>query len=120
MNIQATEFLKVYEELAQLSIESLTEDTDAIIDKNYMWEYTYIFNSSRFNEEQFKEKIIITLRRLKNISAVQAIPEAAEILVAGLKEGSEIKGYANFELGDTTLTVKAKKVQRPTESEAAK
>jgi hypothetical protein len=46
---------------------------------------------------------------MKSISAVSAIPQAVDIIVQGLKEGAEIKGFANFELGRNSVVVKALK-----------
>jgi hypothetical protein len=73
------------------------------------YEYTYIFNGSRFDEEDFKQKLILKLRTLKSISAVQAIPEAVDVIVYGLKEGAQVRGIANFQLGDVDLIIRAKK-----------
>jgi hypothetical protein len=76
---------------------------------NIEYEYKYFFGGSAFKEDQFKQKLILLLKSMKSISAVQAIPEAVNIIVQGLKEGAELKGFANFELGDNSIVVKAKK-----------
>lgn len=73
------------------------------------YDYTYIFDGSRYDEEKFKQKLIIKLRSLKSISAAQAIPEAVDIIVYGLKEGAQVRGIANFQLGDSDIIVRAKK-----------
>jgi hypothetical protein len=73
------------------------------------YDYTYIFDGGRYDEEKFKQKLILKLRTLKSISAAQAIPEAVDVIVYGLKEGAQVRGIANFQLGDVDLTIRAKK-----------
>lgn len=74
------------------------------------YEYTFLLNGSIFKEDVFEQKLILTLKSLKQLSVATAIPEAAAIITQGLKEGAEVRGYSVFEIGNTTLTVKAKKV----------
>jgi hypothetical protein len=74
------------------------------------YEYTFLMNGSIFKEDVFEQKLILTLKSLKQLSVVTAIPEAAAIITQGLKEGAEVRGYSVFEIGNTTLTVKAQKV----------
>jgi hypothetical protein len=73
------------------------------------YDYTYIFDGARYDEEKFKQKLILKLRTLKSISAAQAIPEAVDVIVYGLKEGAQVRGIANFQLGDVDLIIRAKK-----------
>jgi hypothetical protein len=79
-------------------------------DDEPIYEYTFLMNGSIFKEDIFKQKLILTLKSLKQLSVATAIPEAAAIITQGLKEGAEVRGYSVFEIGNTTLTVKAKKV----------
>lgn len=75
-----------------------------------VFEYTFLMGGSIFKEDVFKQKLILTLKSLKQLSVATAIPEAAAIITQGLKEGAEVRGYSVFEIGNTTFTVKAKKV----------
>ena len=70
----------------------------------------FILTIVNIEEDIFKQKLILTLKSLKQLSVVTAIPEAAAIITQGLKEGAEVRGYSVFEIGNTTLTVKAQKV----------
>ena len=73
------------------------------------YDYTFFFAGSPLDEEKFKQKLILIIKSIKSITAMAAIPEAAEVIVSGLKEGAEIKGVSVFELGDKAFMVKAKK-----------
>jgi hypothetical protein len=73
------------------------------------YEYSFFFAGARFEEDKFKQKLIVTLKALKSISTTAAIPEAVDVIVGGLKEGAKVKGVSIFELGDKTVIVKAKK-----------
>jgi hypothetical protein len=103
--MKAYEEFKLYEEMWN----TLTEDHLADMTDDIEYNYTFLFGGATFKEDQFKQKIILLLKSLKSISAVQAIPQAVDIIVQGLKEGAEIKGFANFELGGTSVVVKALK-----------
>ena len=85
------------------SYQRLTEE------QAVQYDYIYIFDGSRYDEEKFKQKLILKLRTMKSISAANAIPEAVDVIVYGLKEGSQQRGYAMFQLGDADITVRAKK-----------
>jgi hypothetical protein len=73
------------------------------------YNYDFFFAGSKLDEDKFKQKLIMIIKSLKSISAAAAIPDAAEVIVSGLKEGAEVKGVSIFELGDKTFMVKAKK-----------
>ena len=75
-----------------------------------VYEYTFLMGGSVFTEDVFKQKLTFTLKSLKQLSVATAIPEAAAIITQGLKEGAEVRGYSIFEIGNTSFTVKAKKV----------
>jgi hypothetical protein len=81
--------------------------------------YTFFYAGSPLDEEKFKQKLILTMKSLKSISNANAIAEAAEVIVSGLKEGAEFKGVSIFELGEKSFMVKAKKggASQPTETE---
>ncbi len=101
--------MKAYEEFKLYEEMWLTEDHLADMTDDIEYKYTFLFGGAIFKEDQFKQKIILLLKSMKSISAVQAIPQAVDIIVQGLKEGAEIKGFANFEIGNTSIVVKAKK-----------
>lgn len=101
--MKAYEEFKLYEEM-WLTEDSLADRTDGI-----EYDYTFLFGGSNLKEDQFKQKLILVLKSMKSISSVAVIPQAVEIIVQGLKEGAELKGFANFELGDNSVIVKAKK-----------
>ena len=82
-----------------------------------VYEYTFRFSGAIYPEEQFKQKLILLLKTLKSISTFSAIPEVADILTAGLKEGSHIRGYASFTLGDTMLLVRSKRLVKHDDDE---
>ena len=103
--MKAYEEFKLYEEMWN----TLTEDTLATRNDGIEYDYKFLLGGFALKEDQFKEKLILTLKSMKSITAVQAIPQAVEIIVQGLKEGAEIKGFANFELGNKSIVVKAKK-----------
>lgn len=101
--------MKAYEEFKLYEEMWLTEDHLANKTDDIEYEYTFLFGGSNLKEDQFKQKIILLLKSMKSISTVAVIPQAVDIIVQGLKEGAEIKGFANFELGDTSIVVKALK-----------
>lgn len=103
--MKAYEEFKLYEEMWNtLTEDSLANRTDGI-----EYDYQYLLSGSAFKEDQFKQKLILVLKSMKSISTVAAIPQAVDIIVQGLKEGAELKGFANFELGNNSVIVKAKK-----------
>jgi hypothetical protein len=103
--MKAYEEFKLYEEMWNtLTEDSLADRTDGV-----EYEYKYFLGGSAFKEDQFKQKLILALKAMKSISSVAAIPQAVDIIVQGLKEGAELKGFANFELGDNSVVVKALK-----------
>lgn len=79
-------------------------------DDEPVYEYTFLVGGSNYKEDVFKQKLIYTLKALKQLTVVAAVPEAAAIITQGLKEGAEARGYSVFEIGNTSFTVKAKKV----------
>lgn len=79
-------------------------------DNEPTYEYTFLMGSSIFKEDVFEQKLILTLKSLKLLTVTTAIPEAAAIITQGLKEGAEVRGYSVFEIGNTSFTVRAKKV----------
>jgi hypothetical protein len=101
--------MKAYEEFKLYEEMWLTEDHLADMTDDIEYNYTFLFGGATFKEDQFKQKIILLLKSMKSISSVGAIPQAVDIIVQGLKEGAEIKGFANFELGGTSVVVKALK-----------
>ena len=103
--MKAYEEFKLYEEMWN----TLTEDHLANKTDDIEYNYTFLFGGSIFKEDQFKQKIILLLKSMKSISTVAVIPQAVDIIVQGLKEGAEIKGFANFEIGNTSIVVKTKK-----------
>lgn len=82
-----------------------------------VYEYTYFYDGARYKEDQFRQKLTLLIKSLKSVSAVSVIPEVVEILVGGLKEGSEVKGYAMFELGGVAIKVMAKKLVKHIDDE---
>lgn len=82
-----------------------------------VYEYTYFYDGARYKEEQFRQKLTLLLKSLKSVSSIAVIPEVVEILVSGLKEGSEVKGYAMFELGNVAIKVMAKKLVKHIDDE---
>jgi hypothetical protein len=86
-----------------LKEELLREADEAIYD------YTFLYAGSKLDEEKFKQKLVLVIKELKSIANTASIPEAAEVIVSGLKEGAEMKGISIFELGDKSFIVKAKK-----------
>lgn len=103
--MKAYEEFKLYEDMWNtLTEDSLADRTDGI-----EYDYQYLLGGSSFKEDQFKQKLILVLKSMKSISTVAAIPQAVDIIVQGLKEGAELKGFANFEIGDNSVIVKAKK-----------
>jgi hypothetical protein len=73
------------------------------------YNYTFFYAGSVVPEDKFKDKLVLVIKELKSIANTAAIPEAAEVITSGLKEGAEMKGVSVFELGDKTFIVKAKK-----------
>lgn len=73
------------------------------------YDYTFFYAGSALPEDKFKNKLVLVIKELKSIANTAAIPEAAEVITSGLKEGAEMKGVSVFELGDKTFIVKAKK-----------
>lgn len=103
--MKAYEEFKLYEEMWNtLTEDSLADRTDGI-----EYDYKFLLGGSAFKEDQFKQKIILLLKSMKSISSVAAIPQAVDIIVQGLKEGAELKGFANFEIGNNSVVVKAQK-----------
>jgi hypothetical protein len=94
-----------------LNENSLTEAEQIV------YEYTYFYDGARYKEDQFRQKLTLLIKSLKSVSTVAVIPEVVEILVSGLKEGSEVKGYAMFELGDVAIKVMAKKLVKHIDDE---
>ena len=86
-----------------LKEELLREASEATYD------YTFFYAGAVVDEEKFKQKLILAIKSLKSIKSTSAIPEAAEVIVDGLKEGAELKAFAVFELGDKAFMVKARK-----------
>lgn len=82
-----------------------------------VYEYTYFYDGARYKEDQFRQKLTLLLKSLKSISSMAVIPEVVEILVSGLKEGSEVKGYAMFELGNVAIKVIAKRLVKHIDDE---
>lgn len=82
-----------------------------------VYEYTYYYDGAHYTEEQLKQKLTLLLKSLKSVSTVAVIPEVVEILVSGLKEGSEVKGYAMFELGGVAIKVMSKKLVKHVDAE---
>jgi hypothetical protein len=80
--------------------------------------YTFYYAGTVLDEEKFKQKLILVIKSLKSISNTASIPEAAEIIVSGLKEGSEFRGLSVFELGGKSFMVKAKKGSASDSAEA--
>ena len=74
------------------------------------YEYTFLVGGSSLKEDVFEQRLVLTLKSLKQISVATAIPEAAAIITQGLKEGAEAKGQSLFEIGNTSFVVRAKKV----------
>ena len=71
--------------------------------------YAFYFAGSAVDEEKFKQKLILVMKSLKSIANTASIPEAAEVIVSGLKEGAEYRGLSIFELGNKSFKVVAKK-----------
>jgi hypothetical protein len=82
-----------------------------------VYEYTYFYDGARYEEDQFRQKLTLLIKSLKSVSTISVIPEVVEILVSGLKEGSEVKGYAMFELGDVAIKVMAKRLVKHIDDE---
>jgi hypothetical protein len=82
-----------------------------------VYEYTYFYDGARYEEDQFRQKLTLLIKSLKSVSSMSVIPEVVEILVSGLKEGSEVKGYAMFELGNVAIKVMAKKLVKHIDDE---
>jgi hypothetical protein len=73
------------------------------------YDYMYYCAGALVDEEKFKQKLVLTIKSLKSIKTTSAIPEAVEVMVTGLKEGAELKGFSVIEIGDKQFMVKAKK-----------
>jgi hypothetical protein len=95
---------------------TLNEDT-LLEAEQIVYEYTYFYDGAHYTEEQLRQKLTLLIKSLKSVSAVAVIPEVVEILVSGLKEGSEVKGYAMFELGGVAIKVMAKKFVKHIDAE---
>jgi hypothetical protein len=77
---------------------------------NINYEFSYIFNGSKYEEDDFKQKLILVIKSTGSISVYSAIPEVVDLIMQGLKEGSKARGFAYFKLGTASLLVRAKKV----------